>query len=133
MYSITEVAMRSCIEVDPKYNGSLTADGQDTDPLDLFVRSLRNGTKGTDEIERTNKRVLSNLISNGHISRSSIIWNKDKIYKIYGLKVDDQGRIKYDKQTSHEQKQPSYINADATKVDLSEIRSALIRTKQAAV
>lgn len=133
MYSITEIAMRSCIEVDPRSNGSLTADGQDTDPLDLFVRSLRNGTKGTDEIERTNKRVLSNLISNGHISRSSIIWNDDKIYKIYGLKVDDQGRIKYDKQKSHEQKRPLCINADATKVDLSEIRSAVIRTKQAAV
>lgn len=142
MYSITETAnntfscfkakemTRSCIEVS---YGSLTPDKQSKDPLDLFVWSLRNCKRGTDEIERTNKRVLSNLISNGHISKSSIIWNDDKISKIYGLRVDNEGRIKYDKHKSPERKQPLYVAADATKVDLSELRNAIIRAKQAAV
>ena len=124
--------MRSYIEVSYPYVPQSKSSGI-SDALGLFVRSLRKETNGTDEIERTNKRVLSNLISNGHISQSSIIWDDDKISRIYGLRVDADGRIKYDKHKSPERKQPLYMAVDATKVNLSELKNAIIRAKETAV
>ena len=119
---------RPCIEVDPNLYESLTVDNK-KDPFELFVVLLKEESNATEEVKATNKNVIINLLSNGHISKSSIIWQNDRIVKIYGLKVGADGRIKYEKHRSPERKPPINV-ADAHKVNFTELKNAIIRVKQ---
>ena len=126
--------LRSYIEIDLQLAdlGSLALAASHYDPIKTFVNLVRQKYKCTDEIENTNYKVLKNFINNGHISKSSIIWKNDIIYKIYDIKVDNTGRIKHDKQKPPD-KPSVYVAVKATEVNLLELKNAILRAKQAAI
>lgn len=104
------------------------------DPIKAFVKSIRTieKYKCTDEIEQTNYKVLKNFINNGHIPKSGIIWKNDTICRIYDIKVDNTGRIKYDKQRPID-KPSVYAAIEATEINLCSVKNAIIKAKQAVV
>lgn len=119
---------RSCIEV------SYSAD-DGGDPLSLFARVLRERCGSDQDVEKSNRTLLENLIQRGQIPKSSIIWQQDKIAKIYGFKVDSNGKIEYDLIGSHSpdrKKDKTYVTNNS-KVDMSAVRNAILRSKQAAI
>jgi hypothetical protein len=118
---------RSCIEV-----GYCADDG--SDPLKLFAYMLREKYGGNKEVEESNKALLEILIQRGQIPRSSIIWQQDKITKIYGFKVDNSGKIEYDITGSHspDRRNKTYV-ANTSKIDMSAARNAILQSKQASI
>jgi hypothetical protein len=119
---------RSCIEVD--YRQLTLATKDEEDPLKLFAYMLREKYGGTEETEEYNKILLNNLLQKGQIAKSSIIWQQDKITKLYGFKVDNSGKIEYDINGNHSpEKKKTYVT-NANKVDLSALKDAIFLTKQ---
>lgn len=118
---------RSCIEV------SYRAD-DNGDPMRLFAHVLREKYGGDGQVEDSNRVLLETLIQRGQIPRSSIIWHDDKITKIYGFKVDDNGKIEYDITGSHspDRRNKTYVT-NTSKVDMSALRNAILRSKQASI
>ena len=108
------------------------AGGQE-DPLRLFASLLREKYGGTEEVEEYNIQLLDNLTKKSQIPKSSIIWNQDKITKIYGFKVDDNGKIEYDIVGSHspDRRAKTYVT-NTPDIDMSAVRNAIFRSKQAA-
>lgn len=102
------------------------------DPLGHFVSLLREKHDSSTEIEEYNCRLLGNLIKRGKIPKSSIIWHQDKIIKIYGFKVDKDGKIEYDLvgNNSPDRRTKQYVS-NSPHIDMSAVRNAIIRSKQA--
>jgi hypothetical protein len=95
---------------------------------------LREKYGGDKDVEDSNRVLLENLIQRGQIPRSSIIWHDEKITKIYGFKVDDSGKIEYDITGSHspDRRNKTYVT-NTSKVDMSALRNAILRSKQASI
>jgi hypothetical protein len=94
---------------------------------------LREKYGGTEETEEYNRRLLESLTQKGQIAKSSIIWQQDKITKIYGFKVDSSGKIEYDIYGSHSpEKKKTYIT-NTNKVDMHAVRNAILMSKQASI
>jgi len=124
---ILEQMKRSYIEVGYRA-------GENGDPLRLFASMLREKYGGDEEVEESNQKLLQNLVQRGQIPKSSIIWHQDKITKIYGFKIDDSGKIEYDitGSNSPDRRTKTYIT-NTPKVDMSAVRDAILRSKQAAI
>lgn len=118
---------RSYIEVGYCAKGS-------SEPLKQFSSLLREKYGGTDDVEEYNEKLLENLIRKGHIPRSSVIWHQDKIIKIYGFKVDEEGKVAYDIAGSHspDRKAKTYVT-NTPNIDMSAVRNAILRSKQASI
>lgn len=99
------------------------------DPIEIFVSTVRSKHGGTQEVYRANLMLLRSLISNGHISKPSIIWDNDCICKIYGIRLDGESRIVYDKA---QRRQDSAVRDEpkAMSVNLSSLREAVLREKR---
>ncbi len=124
---ILEQMKRSYIEVGYRA-------GNNGDPLRLFASMLREKYGGDEEVEESNQRLLESLVQRGQIPKSSIIWHQDKITKIYGFKVDEGGKIEYDitGSNSPDRRTKTYIT-NTPKVDMSAVRNAILRSKQASI
>ena len=125
---ILEQMKRSCIEV------GYCADDS-SDPLKLFAYLLKEKYGSNKEVEESNKKLLEILIQRGHIPRSSIIWQQDKITKIYGFKVDNSGKIEYDITGSHspdKRRNKTYV-ANTSKIDMSAAKNAILQSKHASI
>lgn len=99
-----------------------------------FASSLREKYGGTDNVEKYNERLLDNLMRKGHIPKSSVIWHQDKIVKIYGFKVDEEGKVVYDIAGSHSpnRKAKTYVT-NTPNIDMSAVRNGILRSKQVAI
>lgn len=108
--------------------------GDSEDPLKLFAAMLKEKYGGTEETEEYNRRLLESLLEKGQIAKSSIIWHQDKITKIYGFKVDSNGKIEYDILGNHspEKKKKTYVT-NTNNVDMCAVRNAILRSKQATI
>jgi hypothetical protein len=125
-------AKRPCIEVDTG-NSGLTSD-----PINHFAYMLRLKHNSTEEVEEYNRRLLETLIGKGHIPKSNIIWRDEKLARIYGFKIDDEGKIEYDTTTKSSPKSsPKKVTkayaASIPEVDLSMLKDAVIRANQMAI
>ena len=89
-----------------------------SDPIRLFVYMLNNDRC---DVTEDNITLLKTLISNGHIARSSIIWNNNHISRIYGLRVGDDGRITYER-TPQLQDKGVRVDTKLSSLDLSSLR-----------
>lgn len=126
---ILEQMKRSCIEV-----GYCDNSDDSSDPLKLFAYMLKEKYGGNKEVEESNKKLLEILIQKRHIPRSSIIWQQDKITKIYGFKVDNSGKIEYDITGSHspDKRNKTYV-ANTLKIDMSAAKNAILQSKHASI
>ena len=102
------------------------------DPLQLFVSMLREGHGGTDETERSNYNLLDDLINNGKIAKSNIIWHNARISRIYGLKIGHDGNIEYDRTRSPDRLVKQYTTG-AQPIDMLALKNAIIKSKQVAI
>lgn len=118
---------RSCIEVHP---GDTV---HNSDPLTQFVSLLEDKHNSSKEITEYNLKLLNNLVQKRKIQKSSIIWHHDTIAKIYGFRVDDNGKIEYDVGSySPERKTKQYVSS-SSKINMSAVRNAIIRSKQQSI
>lgn len=116
---------RPYIEVDTG-GGDATAD-----PIKLFSHMLRLKHGGTIEVEESNKRLLEGLIEKGLIPKSSIVWNGERVSRIYGFGVDDRGRIEYNLPSRSPPKKVARTYVPRVpQVDPSVVRNAVLRSKQ---
>jgi len=101
------------------------------DPLQQFVSLLREKHGSSMEIEEYNLKLLSNLTKIDKIPKPSIIWHRDRIIKIYGFKVDNNGKIEYDLAgNSPDRKAKQYVS-NSPHINMSDVRNAILRSKQA--
>lgn len=103
-----------------------------SDPIKIFVHSLRVKHGGSDVIEAQNAQLLDKLIYNNYISKASIVWTEDNnnINRIYGLNINSDGAIRYDNQklsSPEKKKLPVYIPATSN-LDLSAIQHSLCQS-----
>ncbi len=109
------------------------------DPLELFTYMVRNiYGKGTEKVQKSNKKLLESLITKGKIPKSNIVWNphNESISRIYGFKIDDEGYIQYDLTGSNSPKRDSKkekVNTDRSYIDISALRNAIVRSKEIAI
>ena len=123
---VVDQMKRSYIEVEYRPGGE--------DPIRQFASLLSDKYGANEETEDYNRRLLENLVQKGQIPKSSIIWYQDKITKIYGFKVDDTGKIRYDLTGSHspDRRAKAYVT-NAPNIDMSAVRDAILRSKQTPV
>lgn len=123
--------MRPCIEVETK-----SCDKAD-EPISLFVHMLRLKENSTKDVEEYNKRLLENLIRRNQIPKTSITWHGEKIAKIYGFKIDNNGKIEYNTESKSPPKKAAPVHSvhaiSAPEVDLSMFKDAILRSKQMAI
>ena len=98
---------------------------REDDPISVFVYMLN--AQHDDDVVEDNITLLKTLISKGHIVKSSIMWDNDHISKIYGLKVNDKGRIIYEK-TPQSQDKGVRVGTKLSSLDLSSLRRAVRST-----
>jgi len=63
------------------------------DPIEHFVLHLPSSNA---DIRKRNVQSLKKLINNRYISQTSIIWSGNCISKIYGISLDEYGRLRYE-------------------------------------
>ena len=111
---------RPCIEV-----STLDSTKWSGDPVERFVSKIQDTSA---EAQKDNCQLLKNLINNGHIVNSSIIWENNHISKIYGVRIDRDGRIRYaDKTAHHLEDRPVKASIPISPLDLSSLKAAVIR------
>lgn len=119
---------RSALEVNVE--AEETSSVSNKDPILVFVYMLmeqnKNKYRGNYETVITNKNLLECFVQNNYITKSSIIWKNGKISKIYGIKMNDDGIICYNRtpKRSPEKNTSKYVTNN-TKIDLSAIRNAV--------
>lgn len=111
------------------------------DPIQLFAHMLgvQNGV-GSDA-EEHNRKLLETLIQKGHISKTSIIWHDNKISKIYGFKIGDNGKIEYESPQRKVSPKKTTAGANAyvavadarPQIDVLSLQNAILRSKQMAI
>lgn len=108
--------------------------GADEEPLKQFASLLRERYGGAKKVEEYNEKLLESLVRRGQIPKSSIIWHQDKITKIYGFKVDEEGKIVYDITGSHspDRRTKTYVT-NTPNIDMLAVRDAILRSKQASM
>jgi len=106
----------------------------DEDPIRQFASLLRDKHDASEETEEYNRNLLNSLVQRGQIPKSSIIWYKDKITKIYGFKVDDTGKISYDLEgcNSPDRRSRTYFTSSSD-IDMSAEKNAILQPKQTSV
>lgn len=94
-----------------------------------YIHQKKN-IKNTKIIE-ANKNLLTSLIKQNYISRSSIIWDKNYISKIYGISFDDNQYIQFHNRNDYTEKQSKVLSGNP--IDDNEIHSikkAFMRAKE---
>lgn len=122
---------RSFLEVDQDNDDHIFSNNDD--PITVFLETIHSKYKCTKQIQQTNNSLLRQLIDNGHISKPSIIWDKAniKIIKIYGLSIDENGHIRYEKnEVQKSLDTPAKIGTKVTSFYLSSIKSAITKSKE---
>jgi len=110
------------------------------DPLELFTYMVRKKYgKGTEKVQKSNKKLLESLYTKGQIPRSNIVWNpnNDSISRIYGFKVDNEGYIQYDigsgSNSPNRSRKEQEVSTDRSYIDISALRNAIVRSKEIAI
>ena len=128
------MSKRSFIDV-----GAYSGKTDEEDPLQLFAYRVREKyRKGTEKVQKSNKKLLESLITKGKIPKSNIVWDphNESISRIYGFKVDDEGYIQYDITGSNSPKRDSKkekVNTDRSYIDISALRNAIVMSKEIAI
>ena len=94
-----------------------------------YIHQKKN-IKNTKIIE-ANKNLLTSLIKQNYISRSSIIWDKNYISKIYGISFDDNQYIQFHNRDDYTEKKSKVLSGNP--IDDNEIHSikkAFMRAKE---
>lgn len=94
-----------------------------------YIHQKKN-IKNTKIIE-ANKNLLTSLIKQNYISRSSIIWDKNYISKIYGISFDENQYIQFHNRNDYTEKQSKVLSGNP--IDDNEIHSikkAFMRAKE---
>lgn len=101
------------------------------DPLTRFVSLLKEKHNSSKQTTEYNLTLLHNLIKKRKIQKASIIWNQENIAKIYGFRVDDNGKIGYDivGNNSPEKKTKQYVLSSPS-INMSAVKKAILRSKQ---
>lgn len=122
------MSKRSVVEVSLDTQATTAA----ANPFYTFASMLKEQYGGDDVTTTANIEFLEFFIGHNYISKSSIIWHNGHIKKIYGIRLDNNGRIRYNKEVkkSPEKKKNNYVTANPNKIDMSAIRSAVARVKQ---
>jgi hypothetical protein len=113
--------MRPYVEADVR-NATTS---ENSDPIKQFTHVLRLKHGGSEETEQYNVQLIKNLLENEHISRSNVVWKGSTVCKIYGIKMNDDGRVSYTKEgppPSPEKNKRKAFVTDATKVDFNLFR-----------
>ncbi len=125
---------RSYIEV-PTTSAALPGEVRildiEEDPLTRFVSLLKEKHNSSKQTTEYNLTLLNNLIEKRKIQKSSIIWHHDNITKIYGFRVDDNGKIGYDivGNNSPEKKTKQYVSSSPS-INMEAVKNAILRSKQ---
>jgi hypothetical protein len=124
---------RPYIEVDTGLPWSHNCDTRD--PIGLFAHMLAEQNRGTTkEVEESNRMLLESLFKMGHITKSSILWHGNMVWRIYGFRLGNGGKIEYcsPSRTSPKKTARAYV-ADIPDVDVSALKEAIMRSKQMAI
>jgi hypothetical protein len=97
-------------------------------PIQSFVNNIRypQDIDITVGLLDENLLLLQNLIARGHIAKSSIIWDGERITRIYGLSIDNNGRIRYER-AQHYPERIDTVGTQVGPLDLLSLRRAVIR------
>lgn len=118
-----------CPSINFHANSNLAQENSVSDFLD-YIHHKKN-IKNTKIIE-ANKHLLTSLIKQNYISRSSIIWDKNYISKIYGISFDDNQYIQFHNKNDYTERQKSKV-LSGNPIDDNEIHSikkAFMRAKE---
>jgi len=112
---------------------SININSLEEDSVKKFLDYLHHKENISDtKVIEANKNLLTSLIQQKYISRSSIIWNRNDISKIYGISLDDKQYIQFHNRKDYTEK-PIRNFDKVNSIDENEIDSikkAFIRAKQ---
>lgn len=124
LYSLCGTMRRPFLEIDCHNLSSYHID-----PVNVFLDNLHLTQNITDpKVIEANKSLLTGLIHQGYISRTSIIWDNNCISKIYGISLDNNGYVQCHNK-NHTERTVSLGNPIDDK-EVDSIKKAFLRAKQ---